>query len=65
MFYFLSCLISLSIGVFLGWKFTARRERMCGYAEAINDQYKQIRVKQQPTYYHKSTNLRLLKGNKL
>lgn len=54
-------IISLVIGALFGWKLTANRERMLGYAEAVEDQFKRIRSS--PSV-RRASSLRILKGGK-
>ena len=57
----ITCVVCLLIGGLLGWKLTASRERMLGYAEAVEDQFKRIRSS---SVGHVSSSLRILKGGK-
>lgn len=61
----LSCFVSLGVGLLLGWKLTAKRERLIGYAEAVEAQLKRLRT---PAPIWRvtttTTNLRPIKGGK-
>jgi len=59
---FIVSIVSLVIGALLGWKLTTNRERMLGYAEAVEDQFERIRSS--PNVRRVSSSLRILKGGK-
>lgn len=58
-------IVSLGVGLLLGWKLTAKRERLIGYAEAVETQLKRLRTPA-PTWRvtTTTTNLRPIKGGK-
>jgi len=58
----LACVVSLIVGGVLGWKLTAKRERLTGYAQAVDDQFKRLRSAQDAWRF--SSSLRILKGGK-
>jgi hypothetical protein len=55
------CLSSLCVGAILGWKFTAKHERLYGYAEAVDDQFKRLG---DISKRRSRSNLRALEGGK-
>ncbi len=58
-------IVSLFAGALLGWKFTAKHERLRGYAEAVDDQFKRLREIPRLTPIRRSrSNLRALEGGK-
>ncbi len=62
----IACFVSSSIGALLGWKLTAKHERLRGYAIAVDDQFKRLRTPQKLATIRRSTSsLRLLEGGKL
>lgn len=56
------CVVSLIVGGVLGWKLTSKRERMIGYSQAVDDQFKRLRSAQDSWRF--SSSLRILKGGK-
>jgi hypothetical protein len=61
----IACFVSSFVGAFLGWKFTAKHERLRGYAEAVDDQFKRLREIPKLTAVRRSrSNLRALEGGK-
>lgn len=58
-------IVSLGVGLLLGWKLTAKRERLIGYAEAVETQLKRLRTPA-PTWRVTTTTtyLRPIKGGK-
>lgn len=56
---------ALFVGGFFGWRLTAKRERLLGYAEAVDDQFKRMRdTPRPPRLTAASYHLRALKGGK-